>query len=374
MTALMPAPAVEVLPAETQRFGQIRPKLFPAVEEVLLTDDDAQAIHRSRAASTWKGQGDDWRHFTAWCALEGRESLPASVDTVKAYLHAMVRERGYWTRVGPDRRPEWRELPKGYSKGTIGRRLGTIRQRHEDADLPSPTAHPVVKRVWEGLRRTMGDEGRGAPRKVRAATGDVVLRMLATLDVDSVIGARDAALLTIGFCGGFRRSELAGIDIEHVEETADGLSILLPRSKTDQEGLGRTVGIPYVPGPACPVRAWQRWINLAGITSGPAFRSVDRHGNVSARRREDGSLAPLTDKAIALVIKRAAEAAGLDPRLFSGHSLRRGLATDAARGGATEVAIQRVTGHKSVVVLRGYYEEGNRFREHAALYTRLGGG
>ncbi|MDP9350155.1 MAG: integrase, partial [Chloroflexota bacterium] len=94
----------------------------------------------------------------------------------------------------------------------------------------------------------------------------------------------------------------------------------LRRSKTDQEGEGRRVGIPYGSNPStCPVRSLRSWLEASGIESGPLFRGVDRHGRLLPGR--------LSDKAVALVVKRRAQGAGLDPSKYSGHSLRSGLAT-----------------------------------------------
>jgi integrase len=124
------------------------------------------------------------------------------------------------------------------------------------------------------------------------------------------------------------------------------------------------VGVPYGSTPAtCPVRAWRAWLAASGIAEGPAFRSIDRHGNLSATR--------LSDRAVALVVKRRAALAGLDPAAFSGHSLRAGLATAAAQAGVPERVIAAQTGHKSMTVLRGYIREGNIWRENAAAEVGL---
>lgn len=145
----------------------------------------------------------------------------------------------------------------------------------------------------------------------------------------------------------------------NVEQTKQGLVITLHRSKTDQEGAGRKVGIPYGSVPdTCPVRAIQGWLEASGITSGPLFRSVNRHGQLPEGR--------LSDKAVALVVKRAAKAAGLDSSRYAGHSLRAGLAPSAAAAGVSERAIMAQTGHKSVNMVSRYIREGNLFRENAA--------
>jgi len=138
----------------------------------------------------------------------------------------------------------------------------------------------------------------------------------------------------------------------------------LRRSKTDQEGAGRIIGIPYGSNPVtCPVRAWRGWLEVSGITEGCAFRPVDRHGHIGATR--------LSGQAVALVLKRHAARAGLDPAEVAGHSLRAGLATSAAAAGVPERVIAEQTGHKGTAMLRRYIREGSLFRENAASAVGL---
>jgi integrase len=155
--------------------------------------------------------------------------------------------------------------------------------------------------VRRGVRRTLGT----AQRQVRPVTVPDLRTMLQGLDTDPA-GSRDRALLLLGFAGALRRSELVGLDVVDVTEGADGLTVRLRRSKTDQEGAGRTVGIPYGSNAVtCPVRAWLAWLVVSGITEGAVFRPADRHGHIGAIR--------LTAQAVALVLKRRAARAGLDP-------------------------------------------------------------
>ncbi len=136
----------------------------------------------------------------------------------------------------------------------------------------------------------------------------------------------DRALQLVGFAGAFRRSEVVSLDVADVMFSSDGLVAKLRRSKTDQEGEGRKVGLPFGSNPlTCPVRGLRAWLDVAAIARGPIFRSVDRHSNVADSR--------LTDQSVALVVKRCAKAAGLDWEKYAGHSLRSGLATAAADGG-----------------------------------------
>jgi integrase len=139
----------------------------------------------------------------------------------------------------------------------------------------------------------------------------------------------------------------------------DGLVLTVRRSKTDQSGEGRRVGIPAGRDPAtCPVRALEAWRQRGQICEGPLFRGVDRHGRVLAQR--------LSGEGVALVVKRYAQALGYDPAAFAGHSLRAGLATSAAAAGKSERAIRRQTGHRSLTTLRRYIRDGHLFRENAA--------
>jgi integrase len=204
-----------------------------------------------------------------------------------------------------------------------------------------------------GIRRTKGTAQQG---KDPLLTEDV--RAIAAALPEGLLGVRDRALLLLGFAGAFRRSELVSLNAEDVTFTGDGLVILLRRSKTDQEGEGRKVGIPYGSHPeTCPVRALRVWLDALGITEGPLFRSV-QHGRIQPGR--------LCDEAVALMVKRHAKALGKDARRFAGHSLRAGLVTSAAIAGVSERSIMRQTGHRSHAILQRYIRDASLFRENAA--------
>ena len=145
-------------------------------------------------------------------------------------------------------------------------------------------------------------------------------------------------------------------DLTPVDE---GLVVAVRRSKTDQDGRGRRVGVPFGEHPeTCPVKAVQAWLAAAGLDEGPLYRRVDRHGAVSERR--------LCCRAVADVVKRSLAAAGHSPLQYSGHSLRAGLITQAAMSGVGERAIQGQSGHRSLPVMRRYIRDGSVFRENAA--------
>jgi site-specific recombinase XerD len=309
-----------------------------------LTEADAQAIRGAKARATWKAYAADWSHFETWCEAEGRGALPATPGTITAYLHYVV--------------------AKGYKTSTITRRLSTIAVRHKGAGWPTPTADEAVKLVWAGLRRRLGEQGKTAAQKAAPATTDVIRTMVDTMDETTLISARDRALLLVGFAAALRRSELVALDVTDVTETADGLKLSIRRSKTDQEAAGRTIGIPYGSHrQTCPVRAWRDWLSASGITTGAAWRPINRHGHLADTR--------LSDKAVALIVKRSAERAGLDPADFSGHSLRAGLVTAAAAAGVATHVIQRQSGHKTLTMLHGYIREGDLFRDNAAAKVGL---
>lgn len=302
-----------------------------------LADEARSFVASSRAPSTMRAYRSDWRHFDAWAAVRGLEALPAAPATVALY----VTDLASWAAVA-----------------TIGRRLASITQAHGAADLESPVAHLLVRSTMQGIRRSLGT---AQASKTPALVADVK-RMVAALP-DGLLGDRDRALLLVGFAGAFRRSELVALSVEDLADTADGLIVTIRRSKTDQEGAGRTVGIPYGSDPAsCPVRAVRAWLASGGISDGALFRSVTRHGHLGAR---------LSDKAVASVVKRSTERVGLDPARYAGHSLRSGLATSAAHAGASERSIMAQTGHRSTAMVRRYIRDGSLFRENAAATVGL---
>ena len=137
-----------------------------------------------------------------------------------------------------------------------------------------------------------------------------------------------------------------------------GLVIHVRRSKTDQERVGREVGIPNGRTQWCPVTALNDWLERAGIEDGPVFRPLDRHGNLLDGR--------LSGEAVSLVIKERVGAVGLEPNELFGHSLRAGLATSAATAGVSSWKIRQKTGHASDAMLTRYIRDGELFVDNAA--------
>lgn len=290
-------------------------------------------VEQSRAKSTLKAYRSDWEDFVAWCDRHGFASLPASPATVAFYLVDLA--------------------DRGRAVSTLERRISSISQMHKAAKHNSPTGDVEVRTVWAGIRRARGT----AQRRVAPIVTDDLRIMIEALP-DTLAGHRDRALLLVGFVGAFRRGDLVAIDVEDLTRTAEGIVIHVRRSKEDQEAAGQMRAVPYGSNPlTCPVRALQTWLDASGITAGPVFRRVNRHGQLGENR--------LTGQSVALIIKRAAEGAGLDADLYSGHSLRAGFATASARAGAHERDIARVTGHRSLHVLRRYIREGQLFTNPA---------
>lgn len=292
---------------------------------------------QAKADATLRAYRSDWRHFEAWCAAHGLVAMPATEETVALYVTDMAETLG---------------------TSTLQRRLSSIAQAHKAQGVAVPTKGAVAF-VWQGTKRVKGTAQEG---KAPART-DEIRRMVATCE-DDMLGARDRALLLLGFAGAFRRSELVALDVEDLEFGSAGLTVTIRRSKTDQEGAGQRVGIPYGSNPeTCPVRNVQAWLEAASIAGGSVFRRVNRWGQVADVR--------LSDRAVALVVKHRAELTGLDPARFSGHSLRAGLATSAAEAGVGERSIMNQTRHKSLPMVRRYIREGNLFRENAAGHVGL---
>jgi integrase len=251
-------------------------------------------------------------------------------------------------------------LAESAKVSTLTRRISAISQAHQAAGLDSPSAHLAVRKLMAGIRRQKGTAQIG---KRPLATAEL-RALFAPLHSGRILDIRDRALLLTGFAGAFRRSELVGLDVSDLEYNNAGLIVNIRRSKTDQEGQGRRVGLPYgSTPPTCPVRALEAWLAVRGAADGPLFRAINRHGQLAGRR--------LTTQSVALIIKRLAAHAGREAKDLAGHSLRAGLATAAAAAGVSERAIMAQTGHRSLATLRKYVGEGSLFLENAAAKVGL---
>lgn len=229
---------------------------------------------------------------------------------------------------------------------TLQHRLIAIHRAHVDNGLPSPVMDHLPKQIMKGIRRKHGIK----QRRVTAIMKDDLLEMMVHVDQQNPMkAARDKAVLLVGFAGAFRRSELVALQYDDMTEYDSGIELLLRRSKTDQEGAGRTVFIPYARGNRCPVKALKGWLELAGITEGALFRRINRHDQVIGTKA-------LTPQSIALIVKAAVRKTAGDEaaRQVAGHSLRAGYCTEAATVGLLPYQIREQTGHKSDATLSRY--------------------
>jgi integrase len=334
---------VTVLPLPGFMEPPIRPALarpagpIDAAGDVDTLVDDLRAAARaaadtSRAKSTERAYGNDWRDFCAFARLIGRVPHPAEAETVALYATDLAR--------------------RGRAPATIARRLVSIAVYHRAAGYASPTEHGVVRAVVSGLRRKLGV----SQQQKTALAIDSLRAVLARIPRD-VRGVRDRALLLVGWAAALRRSELAALVVSDLRFEPDGLLIELRRSKTDQEAAGEVVAVPFgAQAETCPVHAVRAWLAVAG-DDGPVFRRIDRHGNIGAN---------VTATAIASIVRARAIAAGI-PGDFAGHSLRAGFATTAAHAGRSEASIMRHGRWKSVEVARRYIRYGSHWLDNAAV-------
>ena len=277
-----------------------------------------QFIAASQSAATKRAYASDLKHFFAHGG-----SVPTSPTALAEYL-ARCAEK--------------------LSVATLERRVTAIHKAHLEKSLESPARSEAVKRVMQGIRRTLGTK----QRQVQPMVKDDLLAALVMIDRQKlpIKTARDRALLLVGFASAMRRSELVAVRVEHLTYLTNGVEIFLPSSKTDQEGHGRTVFIPHANGDRCPVRALVHWLEISEINEGFVFRSVSRHDRVA--------LHGLSAQSVALVVKASVARVGGDTRTVSGHSLRAGYCTSAAEKGLQPWQIREQTGHKSDVTLAKY--------------------
>lgn len=322
------AGAVPAVISTSPSFEAIDPQLAQLLQRA------QEYYSRGKAQATREAYQTDWHDFTDWCATHHLTPLPAAPATVAVYLTASIE--------------------RGQKVNTLARRLAAISHVHQAMGYATPTTTEIVRAVLIGIRRTHGK----APRGAGALMTEDIRRITAILP-DTPVGLRDKSLILLGFAGAFRRSELIAMNIEDLHERDEGLVVLLRRSKTDQEGRGRLVGIPFGQHEqTCPVQAVRAWLACANITNGAIFRGMNRHGQMITSR--------LSPRAVGQIIKRSTTAAGLDPSCFSSHSLRVGHCTTAARAGISERIIMAQTGHTTDEMVRRYIRQGGIFVENSA--------
>ena len=262
----------------------------------------------------------------------------------------------------------WKD-PKGISRtplkvASLARRLSAISQAHLLAEVKFDRKHSAIAETWKGIKNTLG-VAQNQKEPIMIEDLREMMKHCSTEEMDEkyLTKVRDKALLLLGFAGAFRRSELVSIDFEDLKMVREGYVVKLRRSKTDQEGAGREVAIPYGSNPqTCPVRAILDWLNCSKIGSGPIFRPINKHGHVLSSR--------LSSKAVSLIIKKNPHLRGKEGN-FSGHSLRAGFVTTAAIKGVAEHTIMKQTGHKRSDTLKKYIRAADLWKENPAAKVGL---
>ena len=304
-----------------------------STEMLDLVEDARSYADAARAPNTTRAYAAAWSAFASWCSERGLEALPATPGTVALYLTDRANQ--------------------GSKVATLRLALAAISAAHRAGGHDFNAKAPALAAVWSGIRRQLGVR----PDRKAPVLADELRAMLGTLDRTTVAGMRDAALIVVGFGAALRRSELVALNVGDVSVSREGLKVLVRRSKTDQESAGVEIAVSRGKTAAtCAVLAYQAWLAAAGITEGPVFRRVRKNGLVGTDR--------LTDKSVADLVKKLAEAAGLDPARYSGHSLRAGLATSAALAGAGLTSIMKQTRHKSVDVAKTYVRDADIWRDN----------
>lgn len=331
-TQIAPQTAVGPL-APTQSAGQL-------AGDAAVSPRTARRIADATPATTRRVYAWQWGRFTAWCAEQGRVPLPATDATLAEYVSHLV--------------------DAGVAPATVEQAIACVRRVHRDAGYEGRPSTRGARLVLRAYRR---DRAAGGVRTRQAAPAalDQLRAMVAASDPTTPAGLRDRALLLVGFALMARRSELAALDLADLREVPEGLLVTIRRSKTDQDGRGVEVAVPYGSHPdTCPVRtvrAWRALLAQRGITDGPLLRRVDRHGHIGGRLSGDG---------IRRIVQAAAVRAGLpDADAYSAHSLRAGGATAAARAGVPVATIAR-HGRWSPTspVVHGYIRLADRWRDN----------
>ena len=281
-------------------------------------------LRNSKSTNTLRAYQSDYNDFSLFCSKNGFQVMPTQPKILALYITHLA----------------------SYSKySTLKRRLASISIIHKTKGHYIDTKHPIIVENLMGIKRTNGSNQKG---KKPLLINDLRL-LIKAIDESkekNIRKIRDKALVLIGFSGGFRRSELVDIEYEDIEFVEEGVKIFVKRSKTDQSGEGMTKAIPYFDNiNFCPVKALNKWVVEAEFKEGKIFN--------------------ISDKSVALIIKKYANYAGLDAHRYAGHSLRSGFATSTAESGAEERNIMAMTGHKSTEMVRRYIKEANLFKNNA---------
>ncbi len=286
-------------------------------------------LKSSKANNTLRAYKADFKDFALFCQQNGLNPMPSEPKIITLYLT---------------------HLSKSTKYSTLKRRLASISVIHRLNGHYLDTKHPVITENLLGIKRVKGTYQK-AKKPILINDLKAIINAI-NKDKNQINRSKNKALLLVGFAGGFRRSELVAIFLDDVEFVPEGVKIFVRRSKTDQSGEGMTKGIPYFSSPDyCPVISLKDWIQEGKINSGKIF--------------------DMSDKNVALTIKKYAAIAGLDQNKYSGHSLRSGFATSTAELGAEERSIMAMTGHKTTQMVRRYIKEANLFKNNALNKIKL---
>jgi len=280
-------------------------------------------LKNSKANNTLRAYQSDYRDFSLFCSKNGLSSMPTQPKIIALYIT---------------------HLSKFSKFSTLKRRIASISVIHKLKGHYLDTKHPIIMENLHGIKRTLGSRQKAK----KPLLINNLKKIIKAIDQEKKERDRDRALILIGFAGGFRRSELVSILKEDVELVDEGVKILIKKSKTDQSGEGSIKAIPYFQNQEfCPVIALKKYMTLKKFNS------------------NSEKIFKLSDKSVALIIKKYAQIAGLDPTKYAGHSLRSGFATTAAEFGAEERNIMTMTGHKTTQMVRRYIQEANLFKNNA---------
>ena len=293
-------------------------------------------LKNSKSANTLRAYQSDFKHFSGFCIKNGLSAMPTEPKILSIYITF---------------------LSKSSKFSTLKRRIASISVIHKLKGHYLDTKHPIIMENLHGIKRTLGSMQKSKKPILISDLKLIINAIDEQYNEENILDEsnykllnkkRDKALILLGFAGGFRRSELVNLNQEDVEFVKEGVKIIIKRSKTDQSGAGTIKGIPYFDNEKyCPVVALKKYINLRKKTS------------------NEKKIFDISDKSVALIIKKYASLAGLDPNRYAGHSLRSGFATSAAESGAEERNIMAMTGHKTTQMVRRYIQEANLFKNNA---------
>jgi integrase len=330
------------------RYGVAAMQITPQGEAALKTSD--AYARKAAAPATLRAYRSDWQHYKKWCVECGFEPTPSSPETVGAYLASLAETK---------------------APTTIRRRLAAIAKMHKFNNWPWNSSDLHIQDRLKGVLR---EHGRPVKKAV-AITMPILRKLLDTCDF-SARGARDRALILIGFAGALRRSELVGLTVKDVTVDAKGMRIRIMRSKTDRAGEGAEIGIPRGKHPeTCAVAAYERWRTVADRKTGPVFFRISsanrvrppkdkksgRSAVVSVQKpkKQGFETQPLSAQAVSDILVRRAVMAGVvieAQNRFSAHSLRVGFITAAYDKGVRDEDIMKHSRHKDLRTMRGYVE------------------